>query len=68
MAIIYNIEDYRNKKIKLNPEEEFRKFFEDFGTWDSPEEEMEFYHQQFLEDEAELREIARELPESWKNV
>ena len=68
MAIIYRIEDHKNKELNLSKEEKFKKFLEGFGTWESPEEKFEFYLEQLKRDEVELKKLAKEIPESWKRA
>jgi len=54
MAIIYYIEDYRNKTRRKPPEEKMREFLEEQGSWESPEAQDEFYRQLARENEAEM--------------
>ena len=68
MAIIYKIEKQQNKKPNLSKEEKFKKFLEGLGTWESPEEKFEFYLEQLKRDETELKQLAKEIPESWKRA
>ena len=41
MAIIYNINDYRNKKEYEEGLTELKRFFKRLGTWNSRKEEVE---------------------------
>ena len=41
MSIIYNINDYRNKKEHEEGLTEFKRFFKRLGTWNSRKEEVE---------------------------
>lgn len=61
MAIIHNIDDYRNKTREQNPEEQFNQFLNELGKWESPKEESEFYRQLARENEADMREFQREF-------
>jgi len=55
MAIIYNIDDYRNKKRRQTPEERMKRFLEQQGGWESPKEQDEFYRQLARKDEADIK-------------